>query len=109
VYFYGEELPRFQQTSLSEELEILRGFLGQPERHSLTDPNKPTPKVGDPLTLQQFNDDEFMRRVRRVEWADQITKLTQADCKSSISSFKYHLIREAYNRNWTVTITEVVS
>jgi len=49
----------------------VRKMLSNPEQFTLTDPrrvsNKSIPKVGEPLTLSQLHDVEFMRGVARLE------------------------------------------
>ena len=68
---------------------------------------KPTPHEGQRLTMELFMDDEFMSKVKQVEWFDKVANRQNEDHQDPAYQFAYAKIHNALQRNWKVTITEV--
>ena len=85
-------------------------------KYSLTDPNKPTPTIGQQLTLGQLHDVEFMRSVRCIEVKrDGDTFSTTGNTYHAHEGYlsldgdsvAYYAITHA-DVGWSVTVADVV-
>ena len=110
IFIEGGTVPLYSKSSSCAVANQLKAFIENPELFTLTDPNKPTPKVGQTLTLEQLHDVEFMRGVKEAEVYNPYTSKSLV-LDYVISNWKIPDIAYAITHKdvgWTVTVAEVV-